>query len=734
MSTEPLVVRSYAGGELAPSLAARADLAKYTTGLKTCKNFVVHRHGGVSNRAGTRYVGSCKTSSSNVKLVRYVSEVPGESVLIEAGSGYLRFWQNGAQVEVSGVAAYSGATDYVPGDLVSSGGVNYYCIADSTGDAPPNASFWYPLSGSIYEIPTPFTATGLFHATQSGRIITLTHQNDDPQDLVFQALTRWVLVPVDTVPKVEAPTNLAFSTPPAAGARNFGYIVTAAAPFTYEESESSNQLVNAACAAPTPDVPHALEWDVTLTPPITGDASPEYYVYCDPYGNGTYGFIGTATGAATFNNPGLTPDFNITPALPQARFNVSGDRPATCGYHGQRRWFANTDDVPDGMFGSRIGFPDNFGISSPLQDDDAINTRIAGNNSHAVRWLVALKELLVMTDGGEWRMLGAGGIIAPNTIAFDQETYVGVSRDVAPVVVGNSVLYVQARNSIVRDLSFDQAVEGLAGRDLTIFASHLFDGYEIVSIDYAQVPDSTIWCVRNDGTLLGLTYVKEQDVWGWHKHTTQSGQFNDVCVIGEEGADVLYCIVARNFGSGVVRYIEKLETRTIIDFNEQAFFCDSGLSYSGAPVSAVSGLDHLAGQALDVVGDGVYLGRRTVSAGSISLGGSYSDVHAGLPIDAEIETLDLDVHGTPSRPAKKRVQTISVIVDASTRGFSAGPSGTQLSAYVTPPGVSTAAAFTGTVEMNLRSSFNDNGRVVLRPTSALPLTVLSIIPHTEMGN
>ena len=72
-----------------------------------------------------------------------------------------------------------------------------------------------------------------------------------------------------------------------------------------------------------------------------------------------------------------------------------------------------------------------------------------------------------MTDGGEWRMIGAGGIIAPNTITFDQETYVGVSPTVRPVVVGNSVLYLQARDSIIRDLRFEQEVEGLAGRDLT---------------------------------------------------------------------------------------------------------------------------------------------------------------------------------------------------------------------------------------------------------------------------
>ena len=73
-----LIVRSFAGGELAPSLAARADLAKYTIGLRTCRNFVVQRHGGVANRAGTRFINNCRDHSGNVQLVPYVSEIAGQ--------------------------------------------------------------------------------------------------------------------------------------------------------------------------------------------------------------------------------------------------------------------------------------------------------------------------------------------------------------------------------------------------------------------------------------------------------------------------------------------------------------------------------------------------------------------------------------------------------------------------------------------------------------------------------
>ncbi len=732
---EPIIIRSFAGGELSPALSARADIAKFTIGLRNCRNFLVQRHGGIANRPGTRFIAECKTTDPDVRLARYVSEIPDESVLIEIGEQYLRFYQQGALVEYGVVAAYNGATDYLPGDSVTSGGTIYLCIKATTGNAPPNATYWYAQPGGIVEVPTPYLNPFQVHWVQSGRIITFTHQDHKPRDLVFRGLTAWALIELDTAPKVDAPVNLVLTA--GAGARSFGYIVTAAHPLTYEESQPSAQVINAACAPATDVAPHVLTWDPVLTPPITGDVSPEYYVYCDPWGNGTYGFIGTATGAATFNNPGFTPDFGITPPLPRDLFPTSDDYPQTCAYHQQRRYLANTVNSPDGVQASRVGFLDNFGISSPLQDDDAISFRISGNNHHPVRRLVALKNLLIMTDGGEWRLVGAGGVIAPNTLDLEQETYVGLDPDLRPVIIGNSIIYVQARGSIIRELRFDQDVEGLAGKDLTIFAAHLFDGRTVEGMDYQQTPNSIVWVVRSDGVLLGLTYLHEQDIWGWHRHDTGEGDsFIDVCTVPEPGEDATYFIVRRTIGGVSRRYIEKLERREIIDFNEDSFFVDSGLSYSGAPVVNVSGLDHLAGRTVAVNADGTHRGTVVVGGGgSITIpGAAASDIHVGLPIVADAESLELDIAGTSIRDKKKRVQAIRVIVDESSREFQAGPSSDKLRRYTAPTYDNPSdPSHTGTVELSLTAAFNDNGRVFIRHDRATPLTILGLIPLVELG-
>jgi hypothetical protein len=726
--TESIITRSFAGGELAPALAARADLAQYTTGLRTCRNFIIQRHGGAANRAGTRLITRCATDSSSVKLIRYTSEIDGQSVLIEHGVGYFRFYLAGAQVDVGAAPAYDNGADYTYGDLVSDGGVNYYCIAPTTGHAPPNATYWYAQPDGIYEVPSPFSNPRETKVTQSGRVLSFTHHATRPHDLIFVSLTQWALVPLTTAPKVAAPDNLALSA--GSGARKFGYVVTAAHPLTYEESLPSGVIVNAAAADPTDAAPHELTWDAVLTPPLTGDASPEYYVYCDPYGNGTYGYIGTATGAAAFNNPGLTPDFTITPQLPRDLFETSDEYPECSGYHQQRRVIANTTSTPDIVKASRVGYVDNFGLSSPLQDDDALEFRIAGNDNHAVRWLVALKRLLVFTDSGEWAIGEDKQPLTPSALSADQETYVGIARFVPPVVVGNSVVYVQSRRAIVRELRFDQQVEGFNGRDLTVLAAHLFRGHTLRAIDYAQTPDSIVWAVRSDGVLLGLTYLPEENMAAWHRHDTIGGAFEDVCVIPEDTRDAAYVIVRR----GSHRYIERLESREIVDWNVDSFFVDSGLSYHGSPVSTVTGLDHLEGQTVRAVGDGRDLGTFVVAAGAIGLSAAYSDIHVGLPITADLETLSIDVAGSAVRDKKKRVGSVTVLLDDSSRAFQVGPDLNHLVRYVPrsteEPDV---ASFTGDVEVNTFSRFNSNGRLSLRQSAALPLTVLGVMPNIEVG-
>jgi hypothetical protein len=748
MALQSVFRRSFAGGEIAPTLAARADLPKYQTALRACRNFLVQRYGGVANRPGTRYVASTKAPSGAVQFLRYVSETAGQSVLIEGGVGYFRFYQNGGRVNVAGVAAWNGATAYVAGDLVVQGGINYYCILAHTNQVPPNATYWYALTGTIYEVPHSFPAG--FRWAQSGSIITLTHPSLAPAELIFAALTRWTVETLTTKPAIDAPTNLT-GTPSTDFTRpEYRYVVTAADAETYEESEPSNIWTVYRDLGPRKGEPFIVIFD-GFQASVKAQAA-EYYVYCDPFRNGVFGLLTAAawdgTGAFHFNDIGFPPDFSQTPPLVVRKFASSGNYPAMAATFQQRRWFANTTSDPEGVWGSRVGFPRNFGIGSPLQDDDAITFRVVGGQRHPVQHLLALTNLVLLTDVGEWLITGDGnGPVMPTSLQADQIGYWGAAS-VVPVIVGTIVLYVQTRGRILRDLVFDTQTSGLAAsRDLTLYAGHLFLGKTLTKIDYAQSPHSIIWAVQSDGALLGLTYIPDEDVWGWHRHDTgASGLFRDVCVVPETNEDAVYVLVERTINGSAVRYIERFASRELTTITD-AFFMDAGLTYTGAPANNVTGLTHLIGQVCAVLGDGavIYDGDpagATVANFTVNGSGtfpanfpaSYSTIHVGIPIRfAEFETLDLDVAGSSVRDKKKRVQSVTLLVEKSAQAFQAGPDRSHLRAFQPPSWEASSALVDDAFEQPIAAEWTKHGRFVVRQTQPLPLTVLGVLPQMDLG-
>src|SRR6185436_1226377 len=181
-------------------------------------------------------------------------------------------------------------------------------------------------------------------------------------------------------------------------------------------------------------------------------------------------------------------------------------------------------------------------------------------------------------------------------------------------------------------------------------------------------------------------------------------------------------------------------------FNQDCFFLDAGLSYHGSAASVFSGLDHLEGQVVGVLADGkvIYNGDPaganaaafTVTAGKITLpaGVLAFDVHIGLAIRySELETLAVDVQGSNVRDKRKAVHGVRVLVDSSSATFSAGADANTLKAYATQKWDSADALVTGAFEVLIGASWNDDGRVLIRQSDPLPLTIIGVLPNVEVG-
>jgi hypothetical protein len=728
MALEAIVHRAFSDGEIAPALSARADLALYGRALRTCRNFLVQRHGGVANRSGTQFVAEVKDSSASTWLLKFVYNAT-QTYVLELGEGYIRFFRDGERILVSGVSAWSGATTYNPGDLVDVAGTNYYAITESLNQTPPNGTYWYPLTDNIFEIPTPFLANlHLVRAVQDVNVVTLTHQDYPPQELTRLADTQWTLAPIITQPSIEPPASPA-ATPGTAGALNPIYLVTAVAAETFEESIASAPATCALAAEPTDLAPNVITW-------TSVSGAVEYRVYKDPLGNGTFGYIGTATGVEQFNDGGFAPAFDLTPPQARSLFASANTYPHTAAYYQQRRVFANSHAQVATSWASRIGFPSNFSIRSPLQDDDAVTWGLSGRQVQGIQHLVGLKRLLMLTDGGEWIVHGdEAGVLTPSSIHPDQDGFSGSAAAPVPTVLGSTVIFTQYLSRVVRSLRFNANFDGFESSDLTIFASHLFAN-TVVRMDAALIPFSIVWCVRDDGVLLGLTYLPELESYGWHRHDTgASGLFEDVCVVPEGSEHSVYVLVNRTVNGSTVRYLERFAPRVVpTDATlEDQIFLDCSITQLDTATTSVTGLDHLEGEEVYAFADGLVQGPFTVDGGEITLTTAAALVHVGLRITAELETLELDVAGTDVRAKEKRIQSMSAIVESSVGGFYAGPDEDHLHRQRHDTWLSATGLKSDQFEVNLTSAFNKHGRTVIRHVDPTPLSILGLIPKFQVG-
>ena len=570
-----IIQRNFAGGEVAPAVFGRADVVKYQTGLRQARNFLVRRHGGVSNRPGSQYITPQRDHSLRGRLIKFVFNADQTYMLLFEHLT-MRVIQNGVLLTVPNATAWSGATNYVIGDVALEGGVNYYCILGHTNQVPPNATYWYAMpAGNIYEIPTPYASTSLpvLYRSQSGDVVTLTNTANFIYDLSRTGHTTWVFTQVVMVPAIAAPATLTHNKVDGTLTQ---WVATAVKLESYEESEPS--VVTGTTTAPTAAVP------ITLTiGTVTGAL--EYNVYKNE-GSGIYGFIGVSK-AGTFKDPGIPPNYDLTPPMPRDPFVGAALHPACSGYLQQRKCYGGLPDDPESLYGSKTGQYKNFGTSSPLKDNDAITYPIASREVNEIRHIIEVMESFILTSGVEWvAQGGTDGQLTPNSPGLKPKSYYG-SSEVPPVIVGENVLFVQARGNVVRDLNYDATTKGYSGRDLSVFAPHLFAGTTIEHWDYAQIPDSMVWAQQDDGFIAVLTYLREHEVWGWAPQDTD-GDYEDVAVIPEGAEDAVYVLVNRTISGATKRYVERFASRRVTNVEVDALFLDSYLTYDGRNTTATT--------------------------------------------------------------------------------------------------------------------------------------------------
>ena len=669
---------AFSAGVLGPGLHGRLDLDKYDLGLKIGENVFVHAHGGVSNRAGTTFIGEVQDSADVHRLIPF-KRGDGTNYILVFGDQTMRVIKDGAFVQ-------DGGTDY--------------------------------------SIATPFAATDIMDVdfVQSVDVMYFAHRSYYPRKMTRTSDTSWSFSNIAIDPTIGRPGLVTFTDTESGDGNE-------KATYTYKVSAVTEGGIEGfpgdAYETSSRDVLDYRGCNVNLNWPDVAGAD-SYNVYRKR--GGSYGYIGYSE-TSEFDDDNISADTSIAPYEAAGLFTTSDDYPGAVTIFQQRLIFASSNNLPETIWMSQVGDYENFSKSQILRDSDRVELDITGSTLNSVKYMIQLRELLVFAETGEWSVIGPQGGLPATNVAQTQYGYSGAG-DVKPIVAEDTALFVDRTKRNVRDLRFALEQDGYTGNDLTIFSYHYFEGREIVDWAFQKNPFYLVWVVLDDGTLLSLTYKREHQVWAWARHD-MGGDVENVAVIPEGGEDALYMIVKRTIGGSQVRYIERMESR-IFTTLAASYHVDCGVTRSsGSALSTVTGLDHLEGETVSALVDGVPYSGLTVTGGSVTLPDDGKVVHVGLPFEAEIETLPPainleDVGSARGRPIKANKVYIQV---ENTTQIKAGPSSARMYEYAH----SSEGAYTGTVSVPLYPDWNREGTIIVKQTYPLPMTILGMAPDYTVG-
>ena len=421
--------------------------------------------------------------------------------------------------------------------------------------------------------------------------------------------------------------------------------------------------------------------------------------------------------------------------------------PSVISFYQQRLILANNETWPSKVWGSESGLYDHFSpteADGTVVDGNGLDILMASDQVNSIVWLSPAKVLCVGTVEGEW-IIRAGQVTNPealsptNAIAsrettWGSDSYLEVNRPGS-----NVVLFIDRPKRKIREYLYDYQTDGFVAPELTLLARHLTKS-GIVDTCYA---DDVLWVALDNGKLVSMTYLREQQVVGFAEHVIggTNAKVKSLCAITAPDLShkQVWAIIERTINGSSKKYIEYMNPLfdpEDEDDKDGAFFVDSGLTYDGVATNTITGLDHLEGQTVAILADGSPRPDKTVSGGSITLGSTNetkaSVVQVGLPTTFEIELLDPEGGGDNGTAMGKTKRCDKVKIKfINTLGCKVGPDEDNLDDVQfrdsDDPMDSSPPLFTGYKEIEFEGDYVDDFRVVIRNDQPLPITISAIL-------
>lgn len=782
---------SFAAGEIAPSLLGRTDIKNYQAGAVSLKNLVVLPQGSVRERAGFQFIGQAIDSTSPVRLIpfRFSSS---QTFVLEFGNYTMRVLTRGAYVLKTGtLEPYQITTPYAGADLFD---LDYSQNADivtltSQKYAPRELRRYGNNDWRIVDVTTAPTLPPPSTITVQG--IFANHLNESEAADKYKLNVTYKVTSVDAegVESVGSASasgtgnfyingcSIRVSWSAVQGADHYRVYRSVSGVFGYIGQTEELHLDDQG------DNPKASDTPPKYSTPFSGtegggqikaisvlNGGAGYYkgvkiehdeetgedkqVYdttpwsttakiTDPTGSGASitfnieeGVIVSATVTASGSNYSA-PSISVNSELGTgAVFSVSisdntiANFPSASTQYDQRRVFAGSSQNPLKVWMTNAGEQNLMIYHLPVMDDDRITFTAVAADADRIKHAVALNSLILFTGSSELRVFTQNSdALTPSSIAVRAQSYIG-ANDVQPVTVNNQVVYAAARGGHIHGLGYDYNSAGYLSSDLSVMSVHLFDNKEIKDLTLAKAPVQVVWAASSDGTLLGMTFLPEQNITAWHRHDL-SGDVESVCAVSEGMEDHLYVVVNRNG----LRCIERMNDLNVPSSAVNYRYLDSYLNGTFVkPQTTVSGLSHLVGRTVALWVDGVQQTNKTVDAnGAVTLDAPGRNITIGIPIECDFVSVPLTAgNGADTQGYVKNVGELYLRVSYNGNIKANNYPNDHLwdcdndDVYMQP-----STSDSHLVKLSLSGEWSYQGQIQVKHDDALPLEISAITANVE---
>lgn len=779
--TNSLIQPSFASGELAEALGARVDLARYQTGLRKCENFIISPYGGALNRPGTVFIAQTHNNVA-CRLIRFKFN-DQDAYALEFTHLRMRVYRNGGLVLNSGGPnvglPFVLNTPFTQAEIFD---INFSQSADVMILVHPNhkpqrlSRFahdnWTMADISfVPSISPPASASATTPGGGSGAQFFWQYQITAVKDDGTNSIEESLPVSSNTVTVFASNLQATVTWPAAPGATYYNIYKDNAAAGVFGFIGRSNALTfNDNNVAPVKtDTPP------TGTDPFVGagnfPSAVSYFQQRLTFGGSlnkpqTLWFSKTGI----FNNFGysiptkdddsitwtiastevnrirhLTPLRALMTFTDGAEWTIQGTsagftpktingEPQTYNGIGQLRPLIINNTViyaqERGRSVTAFGYSlESDGFSG--NDISVLSPQMLEYSSLADWDFQKIPYSIVWGARNDGHMVAFTYVQEQQVIAWHRHITDGKVITVCSVPEGREdALY----------LCVQRTINGVVNHYVERMASRQIQRYgEVGLVKYAFFVDSGLTYDGTNSTSETMTLTGGVD-WKYPETLTLTSSNGSRFVVGDVGDEIQYLAtpasqpfrlsISAYTSGGVVSVIPVGEVPTAIRgvaFKNWAFARDR-----------FAGLSHLEGKTVSILADGNVAPPMAVTAGVVTIPTAAAVVHIGLPYTSELETLEVTFPGQETVMDKRKViRSVTAVLEDSRGGFYGRSNREQdlqeFKQRDEDDDYGSMALLTGKATTLIQDTWQGTGRVTVRQTDPLPMSILALIPQVDIG-